>query len=178
MDICTGMATSDSRPVSRSAPVAAATRSRWQALRAEGLSAARLIAFHSAHKYLLMAHSVPAYQRLGRLLGNLSVTDLGTLADSYAEGLFAALSRPATRAGHANALQHVGGYFRRQPLSDAQRQQLQAAIAGYRTGQLPLSVPLALLQQLLSAFPDQYLEQQVYLTAADDDVAFVAAGAY
>lgn len=51
----------------------------------------------------------------------------------------------------------------------------QRAIVGYRAGQLPLSVPLGVLQQLLAAFPDRYLEQQVYLTAADDDVV-VAAG--
>lgn len=160
------------------APVAAATRRRWQALRADGLSAAGLIAFHSAHKYLLMAHSVVAYRRLGRLLGDLSAADLDTLADTYAENLFPALSRPATRAGHANALQHIGGYFRRQPLSGAQRQQLQAAIAGYRAGQLPLSVPLRVLQQLLAAFPDDYLARQVYLAPSVTDESISSADAF
>lgn len=163
------MAASNSNMQPWDAPAVVAIRRRWQRLRADGLTAARLIAFHSAHKYLLMAHSVPAYHRLGRLLGDLSVTDLGTLADTYAEDLFGALSRPATRAGHANALQHVAGHFRRQPLSGAQRQQLQAAIAGYRAGQLPLSVPLTVLERLLSAFPDQYLAQQVYLAPSAID---------
>ena len=34
------------------------------------LSPARLMAFHSRYKYLLMAHSVPHYRQAGRLLGN------------------------------------------------------------------------------------------------------------
>ena len=41
-------------------------RQRWLTLRREGLNAARLIEFHTAHKYLVMAHSQAAYQRLGR----------------------------------------------------------------------------------------------------------------
>ena len=40
----------------------------WQALMATGLSARALVEFHSRYKYLLMAHSVPAYQEAGRLL--------------------------------------------------------------------------------------------------------------
>ncbi len=42
----------------------------WRRLCAGGLSPARLMAFHSRYKYLLMAHSVPHYRQAGRLLGN------------------------------------------------------------------------------------------------------------
>ena len=44
----------------------------WRRLSAGdgGLSPARLMAFHSRYKYLLMAHSVPHYRQAGRLLGN------------------------------------------------------------------------------------------------------------
>lgn len=41
----------------------------WQRLCDGELSPARLMAFHSQYKYLLMAHSVPHYRQAGRLLG-------------------------------------------------------------------------------------------------------------
>ena len=44
----------------------------WRALVADGLTPARLIAFGSAYKYLLMAHSIDHYKQAGRLLADLS----------------------------------------------------------------------------------------------------------
>ena len=42
----------------------------WKQLCARGLSAHRLIGFYSRYKYLVMAHHVPAYQKLGKMLAN------------------------------------------------------------------------------------------------------------
>jgi uncharacterized protein YbgA (DUF1722 family)/uncharacterized protein YbbK (DUF523 family) len=135
---------------------------RWRQLRADGVTAAALLDFHANHKYLLMAHSVVAYRRLGRLLADLAVADLDTFADAYIAELMPALSRPATRKGHANVLQHIAGYFRER-LPAHHRQRLQALIDEYRLGNLPLAAPLTLLQHFLADFPDPYLARQVYL---------------
>ena len=61
----------------------------WRALRDSGLTPARLIAFHSQYKYLVMAHSVAEYRRLGRLLANLA-EDFDGICDRYFAGLMAA----------------------------------------------------------------------------------------
>lgn len=133
----------------------------WRALRAEGLSLARLASFHARYKYRLMAHSQSNLRTLGRLLADGG--DVETLADRYAETFFATLARPPGRSGHANALQHLAGHLKR-ALDPPTRRELAETIASYRLGRLPLIVPVAFLEHLLRRFPDDYARAQIYLS--------------
>lgn len=135
----------------------------WQACFGEGQSmdAARLVAFHSRYKYLLMAHSVPHYQQAGRLLSNLR-QDVSGKAASYFSLLMAGLAIPATAGGHANVLSHLQGYCKKH-LDASSRQELAALIASYRRGEQPLLAPLTLLKHHLSRYPDEYVLHQTYL---------------
>ncbi|KUE80163.1 hypothetical protein ATO46_03180 [Aeromonas schubertii] len=134
----------------------------WQRLARQELSAARLIAFHSRYKYLVLSHAPDAYRRLGSLLGRLDERPLDEVADTYIAGLMAALTRRANRKGHSNVLQHLQGYFKRH-LSSPQRQELAEVIHKYRVGLLPLLVPMTLIRHYLREFPNPYLASQVYL---------------
>ncbi len=133
----------------------------WQALCRRGLSPGRLVEFHSRYKYLLMAHSVPHYQRVGRLLADLK-HDLEEKAARYLDLFMAGLARPAGRRGHANVLSHLQGYFKRR-LDSATRQELEALIHSYRRGEVPLLAPITLLKHHLRRHPDEYVAHQVYL---------------
>lgn len=133
----------------------------WQRLCHEGLTPAALIAFHSRYKYLLMAHHRESYQQLGKLLADLS-SDVDAKAQAYIEGLMAALSKRINRKDHTTVLQHLQGYFKRQ-LNGGQRQELADTIEHYRLGILPLFAPITLLRHYLKEFPNDYLQQQVYL---------------
>ncbi len=133
----------------------------WQALLTAGLSAPALVAFHSRYKYLLMAHSVPAYQKAGRLLSNLK-TDLDGIAASYIGVLMDGLARPASRGGHANVLAHLQGYLKR-VLDAPSRRELATLIAEYRRGEQPLLAPMAVLKHHLNRHPDDYVLYQTYL---------------
>ncbi|MFR9717728.1 YbgA family protein [Aeromonas diversa] len=134
----------------------------WQQLTHQGLSAARLIAFHSRYKYLVLSHAPEIYRRLGSLLGRVGERSLDEVADTYIAGLMEALTRRANRKGHSNVLQHLQGYFKRH-LSSPQRQELAEVIHKYRVGLLPLLVPLTLIRHYLREFPNPYLASQVYL---------------
>ena len=134
----------------------------WQQLQFEGLSAESLLAFHARHKYLLLAHHPEHYQRMGRLLANLSAVDLPHIAETYFELLMVALKKVANRGTHSNVLAHIAGHFKR-VLSSDERQELDTLIADYRQGQVPLVVPLTLLKHHLMKHPDDYLHQQAYL---------------
>lgn len=133
----------------------------WQALQRAGLSAGRLVEFHSRYKYLLMAHSVPCYQQAGQLLSNLK-DDLPGRARAYIRLLMTGLSSPASRRGHANVLSHLQGYFKKQ-LAGAARRELDELVHGYRRGELPLLAPITLLKHHLREHPDPYVANQAYL---------------
>ena len=133
----------------------------WRRLLDDGLTARSLIAFHTAYKYLVMAHSVPAYQQLGRQLSDLS-QDLEGIAGHYFSGLMRALAKPASRGGHANVLSHLQGYVKKE-ISDTARRELAEVIDSYRRGEVPLLAPLTLLKHHLGENDATYALNQLYL---------------
>ena len=143
---------------------------RWQRLVSEGLSSRALIAFHTDHKFLVMAHSQAAYQRLGRMLADLGDADLDAVALRYIDELMTALRRRATRKRHANVLQHMAGYLKRSIGGD-DKQELGHHIDAYRRGEVPLIVPITLFRHYFRRHPDAYMERQVYLHPHPDELS-------
>ena len=139
----------------------------WQQLCVRGLSAAGLIEFHSRYKYLVLSHATTHYRALGRLLAHVGKANLQEVAQRYIQGLMTALSLRATRRNHTNVLMHLQGYFKK-VLTPAQKQELADTIDKYRTGILPLLVPLTLIRHYLREYPNSYLAAQVYLNPHPD----------
>lgn len=135
---------------------------RWQAFRQQRLTAKGLLGFHSAHKYMVMAHSQAAYQRLGKLLSHLKGVDLPAVAEMYISELMAALQRRVNRQRHVNVLQHIAGYLKKL-LGGEDKQELVEAIEAYRRGEVPLIVPVFLLRHHFRHHPDDYMDAQWYL---------------
>jgi uncharacterized protein YbgA (DUF1722 family)/uncharacterized protein YbbK (DUF523 family) len=133
----------------------------WRSLVDQGLSAQSLIGFHSAYKYLVLAHSVSGYRKLGRLLSNLSGS-LEAIAEKYIAELMRSLSEPATRGRHANAMSHLQGHARKS-LTGSARRELAELIDRFRTGEVPLMAPLVLLQHHLRGADSSYALSQHYL---------------
>ncbi|MDP3936846.1 MAG: DUF523 and DUF1722 domain-containing protein [Deltaproteobacteria bacterium] len=135
---------------------------RWRALLAAGITAGRLVAFHTAHKLLLMAHSPDHYRRLGRLVASAKKQRPAALAESYAALFFEGLAHQATTKRNTNVLQHVAGYFRKQITRD-ERTELAALIEEYHRGLLPLIVPITLINHYVRKYDEPYLAGQLYL---------------
>ncbi len=140
---------------------------RWQGLCSKGLSPAALIEFHTVHKYLVMAHSQASYQRLGRLLANLSKKDLSDIAETYIAELMHTLKRRVTRKRHVNVLQHIMGYLKKR-IDSGDKAELSHSIEAYRRGETPLIVPITLLRHYFRRHPDAYMEKQIYLRPHPD----------
>lgn len=134
----------------------------WRETIAGGLTAHTLIQFYSRYKYLVMAHHVESYRQIGRLLANAGKQDIATLADTFARLFMGALARRATRASHVNVLQHIKGYLKQQ-LSGSEKQELDELLEEYRTGTVPLVVPMTLIMHHFRQHPDGYISQQAYL---------------
>ena len=144
------------------------TYRHWQDLVASGLTKHKLTTFHSEHKYLLMSHHIQSYKELGKLLGRTDI-DLQEQADQYISGLMGALKHLSNRKSHTNTLLHLQGYFKKY-LSKEQKQELVQKIDEYRSGILPLLVPLTLINHYLREHTSDYLSSQVYLSPYPDDL--------
>jgi uncharacterized protein YbgA (DUF1722 family)/uncharacterized protein YbbK (DUF523 family) len=140
----------------------------WQLLTDEGITKHKLTQFHSQHKYMVMSHDLIAYKSLGRLLASADIS-VEEMAKEYISGLMSALKIRATRKKHANTLQHIQGYFSKH-LSAIERKELSQQIDDYRTGLVPLFVPLTLIRHFLLLHPKQYLAKQVYLKPYPDEL--------
>jgi uncharacterized protein YbgA (DUF1722 family)/uncharacterized protein YbbK (DUF523 family) len=119
-----------------------------------------LVAFHARHKLQLLAHDPSRYRSVGQVVaaaGSRPETE-----SAYRELFLTAMAQRATRGRNANALQHAYGRIGR-ALSPPRRLDLLARIEDYRRGQVPLSVPVALLAHYASGGDLPWLAEQTYL---------------
>ena len=121
-----------------------------------------IVSFHTAHKYLLLAHSPTAYARLGRLVAQLKGESMPAWLDRYRDAFMRALQVPATPKKHVNVLQHIMGFFKDR-LPAAEKRELLAVIADYAAGLVPLIVPITLINHHVSRFEVAYVRDQIYL---------------
>jgi uncharacterized protein YbgA (DUF1722 family)/uncharacterized protein YbbK (DUF523 family) len=121
-----------------------------------------LVAFHTAHKLLLMAHSPRAYASLGRLVAGGKALPRVELRLRYEDEFMRGFAEIATTRRQTNVLQHIVGYFRSH-LDDASRSELLSLFEDYRHGLIPLIVPLILVRHYVRCFEIPYLRGQVYL---------------
>jgi len=121
-----------------------------------------LIAFHTAHKLVLLAHSPNAYRELGRYVAEAKKIPRADFRTEYETRFMNALKKLATPPRHVNVMQHMLGYLRGH-LDDVGRRELAQLIDDYARGLVPLIVPLTLMRHYVRRFDVEYLAGQVYL---------------
>jgi uncharacterized protein YbgA (DUF1722 family)/uncharacterized protein YbbK (DUF523 family) len=122
----------------------------------------QVVAFHTAHKLQVMAHSTVAYRDLGRLVATLKQTPRPVFRERYATGFMQALTHVASRGRNANVLQHAAGHLKAN-LDSASRTELAKLIHDYRKGLVPLVVPITLIGHHVRRHEVDYLSGQVFL---------------
>jgi len=136
---------------------------RWQEhIRKDG-SLGGLVAFHTDHKYLVMAHSQKHYTALGKMVAGAKNIRRDELHAGYLETLMEGLQLLATPKKNTNVLQHMAGYFK-ELLSAEEKKELLEVIVSYHDGLVPLIVPVTLLKHYVRKYKEAYLTRQVYLT--------------
>jgi uncharacterized protein YbgA (DUF1722 family)/uncharacterized protein YbbK (DUF523 family) len=134
----------------------------WRESLSTGKTAKNLISFHTRHKYLIMAHSQECYRLMGKLVARSGELDAEILYREYLILLMKALRLQCSVPKHTNVLQHIFGYFKKQ-LPAAEKQEMVELIESYRARQVPLIVPVTLLNHFVRKYEQPYLQQQVYL---------------
>ena len=135
---------------------------RWRAFVGGRPRTRDLVAFHAAEKFAILAHSPTGYGELGRLVAKAGRILTRDALDQYGRLLMEARTARATRARHANVLQHLAGFFKRQ-LGPGERAELVEVIEDYRAGLIPLVVPITLIRHHVRRFEVAYLANQTYL---------------
>ncbi|MDF1839754.1 MAG: DUF523 and DUF1722 domain-containing protein [Planctomycetota bacterium] len=136
-------------------------RNRWRRLVDSGLTRGKLVEFHTAHKLQLRAHDERAYRKLGLLVGSAGTFPDQELFDSYGREFLKCIAIPASTGRHINVMHHAMGYFK-EVLPSAVKHHLLDTIEEYRSGHLPLIVPLSLLAFNAHQHQIDYLLGQVY----------------
>ena len=122
-----------------------------------------LVAFHARHKLQLLAHDPARYQSAGRVVASAgSGVSRASTAAAYGELFLAAMAERATRGRNANALLHAYSRIGR-ALASPRRSDLVGRIDAYRRGEVPLSVPVALLAHYASGGDLPWLASQTFL---------------
>ncbi len=130
-------------------------------LMAQSHSRAALIDFHTRHKLLLFAHSQDQYRRMGRFIANLPES-IEQAYTEYGNLLAATLRTLTTPKKHSNVLQHALGYFKKELAKD-EKQEMLEIIDAYRNGDVPLIVPVTLINHFVRKYKQPYLQSQYYL---------------
>jgi uncharacterized protein YbgA (DUF1722 family)/uncharacterized protein YbbK (DUF523 family) len=137
---------------------------RWRGFVASNPRPRDLVAFHTAQKMALLAHSPEHYRRLGRLVAEAGRRPLEDLLAAYGATFMQGLSVLAKRGRHANVLSHLLGFLKDR-LDAHDKSELVGLIEEYRSGLVPLIVPLTLLKHHLGRHPvPDWVHVQVYLT--------------
>ena len=135
---------------------------RWREVLEKKKTMGNLVDFHTREKLLFMAHSPKHYREMGRLVADGKKKNVSDLYDRYEGMLTEALGLRATVSKHTNVLMHVMGYFKKQ-LSGDEKQEVLELIGNYRSGHLPLIVPVTLLNHFVRKYSQPYLSVQTYL---------------
>ena len=129
-----------------------------------------VVKFHARHKYLLMAHSPQHYKRLGQLVAQVKDYTPVEFRELYTTQFMEALQLPATARKNVNVLHHLLGYLRDR-IGEAERHDILDVIERYRAGQVPLIVPMTLLNHHLKVQGVEYLLEQWYLQPTPAELA-------
>jgi uncharacterized protein YbgA (DUF1722 family) len=135
---------------------------RWRQALANRRTVGNLVTFHTREKLLLMSHSQKHYREMGRLVAQGKQIETADLYNRYEELLNKALSLKGTIRKHTNVLMHLLGYFKKQLSADEKKEVLEL-IASYRSGHLPLIVPVTLMNHFVRKYRQPYLADQTYL---------------
>jgi uncharacterized protein YbgA (DUF1722 family)/uncharacterized protein YbbK (DUF523 family) len=148
------------------------TLARFRDLAAEP-TMARLTGFHARHKLLLMTYSEVVMRQLGKVGANEEHKPVADVFRDYRALLPRAFDRPPKYTAAINVLMHALGYFRDGLTADEKAFFLDS-LQRYRTGKVPLSVPVGILRSWVVRFNQPYLSQQVFFEPYPETLVDIA----
>lgn len=138
------------------------TYKRYRECIEKGKRLGNLVRFHTGHKLLILSHSPEHYRKMGKLVAEGKGLSSSILFERYQSLLLHAMSRKATKTKNINVLQHILGYFKKVLTPDEKVEMLEL-MENYKSGLLPLIVPITLVNHYVRKYDQSYLKEQYYL---------------
>ena len=138
------------------------TMKRWREIDTGRANMGKLVDFHTRNKLLLLSHSQKHYRMMGKLVAAGKQLPISDLYRQYQGMLLDALKLKTTIKKNINVLQHLMGYFKKE-LSADEKQELLETFEHYRREQVPLIVPITLINHYVRKYQQPYLKHQTYL---------------
>jgi uncharacterized protein YbgA (DUF1722 family)/uncharacterized protein YbbK (DUF523 family) len=138
------------------------TMKRWREIDTGRTNMGKLVDFHTRNKLLLLSHSQKHYRMMGKLVAAGKQLPISDLYRQYQGMLLDALKLKTTIKKNINVLQHLMGYFKKE-LSADEKQELLETFEHYRREQVPLIVPITLINHYVRKYQQPYLKHQTYL---------------
>ncbi len=135
---------------------------RLQELERSTYSRNKYIEFHTAHKYLFLAHSPKHYKELGQLMAAIKQYPAAEFKQMYREQVMAALKVKSTTKKNTNVLHHILGFLKDR-LTSEEKKDIVGVIEDYHSQLVPLVVPITLLRHYINKYDVAYIKNQVYL---------------
>jgi uncharacterized protein YbgA (DUF1722 family)/uncharacterized protein YbbK (DUF523 family) len=135
---------------------------RWKQFLQRDPSVGDLVEFHTREKLLMMAHSVEHYRSLGKITAQGGKIEKEALFSGFEKIFLKGLTYQATVKKNTNVLHHILGYFKKD-LSPWEKQEVLSLVERYHAGQVPIIVPLTLLNHFINKYDKDYLKKQRYL---------------
>jgi uncharacterized protein YbbK (DUF523 family)/uncharacterized protein YbgA (DUF1722 family) len=134
---------------------------RWRDFRSDGPTLGGLKEFHGAHELLIRAHDPEAAAAMERMIRGAARMNRLKLFDRYGAAMMSALGTAPSALKNAKVLKTV---FRsiKHGVSEEGAFHLLSVIEDYRSGKVPLLVPLALLRHYVERTDDHSLKRQFF----------------
>lgn len=135
---------------------------RWRDISGPPQKMSHLIAFHTENKLLILSHDQKIYREMGKLVADGGSLPAKDLFDQYEAMLVHVLGLHTSIQKNINVLMHMTGFFKKD-ITAEEKQELLDLIEKYRTGTVPLIVPVTLINHYARKYGQTYLQAQTYL---------------
>ena len=138
------------------------------------VSIKKLVEFHSAYKFVVLAHCPATYKTMGQIVANAKQMGVAKAGEEYETLMMMALKKKATRAKHVNVQEHLLGFFKKE-LSPEVRREILQTIQDYRREYVSIVVPITLIKHYAKILGIDYLKNQAYLNPHPKELALLSA---
>jgi len=126
-----------------------------------------IIAFHTANKYMLMAHDLVELKILGNIVASYKKIPFSEIIEDYESHLRLAMSKTPTTKTHTNVIMHVFGYFLKY-LDQNEKQLFLDRLDQFKEDKITLGQILLQISSVAYRFDRIYLASQTYFLLYSD----------